>query len=135
MTEIKIGSAMTASEAYNQNLDLLEVKSINGMVKVGDISNVSNLRSKISHLSVQPNPFSHSTNIIFLLPKDEAVSITIYDLMGKIVRQIQATYAAGEHVIEWSSNATDGNTQNNGVYYIRMDAESGSLTAKAILIK
>ncbi len=134
-SEIKISSELTASEAYNANLDLLSVIPTNGMVKVGNASAIYNLTSNIYNLSVQPNPFSNSTNIVFTLPKDETVSLAIYDILGKEVMTMKESLSAGEHRIEWDGNDDAGSALSNGVYHLRMMAGDEILSGKLMLIR
>jgi uncharacterized protein (TIGR02145 family) len=44
-----------------------------------------------------PNPFAGYTTSRFILPKRDAVTIRIFDLMGREVAQYQQTLSAGEH--------------------------------------
>lgn len=46
-----------------------------------------------------PNPATNSTNIKFALKNATEVSITVTDMTGKIIKNIQQNYAAGEHVV------------------------------------
>ena len=133
-TEIKIGSELTSSEAYNQNLDLLDIISTNGMVKVGDVSNISNLTSNISNLSVQPNPFSNSTQIIFNLTKEENVTLSIYDLVGKEVWRMNGEFKTGENNVEWQGKDSFGNQLSSGLYHIRLVAGKQSNSERILII-
>jgi len=130
---IVIGSELTASEAYNENLDMLNIVHTKGMVKVGDVSTVVNLQSKICSLSVQPNPFSHSTQIFAVLPDDAAATISIYDILGKLVKQMSLKLHAGENKIEWKGDDDSGNSLNKGLYLIRMTTGNYSAGVKAEL--
>ncbi len=119
---IVIGSEITRSETYNENLDLLSISSNDGMVKVRDGNSIFNYPSSIINFSIQPNPFSNSTKFIFTLPQDETVSISIYDLPGKVVRQFDGAYQSGEHSIEWDGNDESGMILPSGLYQVRMKA-------------
>jgi len=134
-SEIKIGSEATASEAYNENLDLLNVFSANGMVKVGDAVSLSTHNSTPITLSVQPNPFTNTTNIIFTIPEDETVNIVIYDLIGKEIRHIHGSYKAGEHSIEWAGDDDSGVEMSKGLYHIRMVAGNHAGATKVVFAR
>jgi hypothetical protein len=68
---------MTASEAYNENLDLLEVKPVNGLVKVGR-------GSSLNALSVQPNPNNGSFHIeVNGMQDTDAVETEVYSIIGE----------------------------------------------------
>ncbi len=132
---ITLGSELTASEAYNENLDLLNIVPQNGMVKVGDWSNRFH-PSQGWNLSVQPNPFTNATNIIFALPQDDVVSIAIYDLLGRQIRKTEAaSFSAGEHSVEWDGEDDAGNRLSKGLYHVRMFTEAHSQSVKAVLLR
>ncbi len=131
---IAIGSELTASEAYNENLDLLNIVATNGVVKVGDDVNRFH-PSEGWNLSVVPNPFSNTTNIIFTLPKDKSVTLSIYDILGREVKRVKADYQAGEHSIEWGGDDEHGNLLSKGLYHVRMVAGESSLSAKAVMVR
>ena len=106
------------------------------MVKVIDISNISNLTSNSYNLSVQPNPFSNTTQIIFTLPKDETVNIMIYDLLGKAVKSFSGNYSAGDHQLQWNGDDNNGSPLSEGMYHIRMTvAGNEQQSRKVMLIK
>jgi len=132
---ISIGSELTAAEAYNQNLDLLNIRSTNGHVKIRDVSSIVNHPSSIYNLQVQPNPFSNMTIIMFSMPQDETVSFEIYDALGKIVKIVQADYKAGKHKLAWSGDDNMGNAMSKGLYHVRMVAGEHSQGVKVILAK
>jgi flagellar hook assembly protein FlgD len=104
-------------------------------VKVAKEHAIVNHQSSIINLSVQPNPFTTSTNIIFSIPKDETVSILIYDLLGKQVKALTADFKAGEHRVEWAGDNAGGGTLSKGLYHIRMMAGENSMSRKVILAK
>lgn len=134
-SEIRIGSEATESEAYNEHLDFLNIVSTNGVVKVRDDESIANRQSPSINLSVQPNPFTNATNIIFTIPEEETVNIEIYDLIGKEVRHIHGDYKAGEHSIEWAGDDDSGVKMSNGLYHIRMGAGGDARSTKVVLAR
>jgi len=134
-SEIKIGSELTASEAYNDRLDLLTVIPTNGMVNVGDATGIFNSKSSIFNLKVQPNPFSTSTNIIFGLPRKETARIAVYNLQGKQIRYWQAEYEAGGHTIEWAGDDDAGNSLSKGLYYVMIMTKNFSKGMKVLIVR
>lgn len=80
-----------------------------------------------------PNPFNPTTNISFTIPNRSAVSLRIYNVLGKEVTTlvINKIIDAGYHRITW--NASDLPT---GVYFYRLVVEEQfSSMKKCILIK
>jgi len=134
-TPIKIGSEITPQEAYNENLDLLTVTSTDGMVKVGHITEAYHQQSELYHLSVVPNPFTNSASILFTIPKDETVSIVIYDVLGKEIKHILGMFPGGDYSINWDGDDDSGKTLPSGLYHIGMDAGEFSKRLKVLLIR
>lgn len=77
-------------------------------------------------LANQPNPFKEMTLVEFYVPKEEPVSITIYDLNGRILKTINEVYQAGYHQLELNG----GDLGANGVLFLRLASEEESVVRK-----
>lgn len=78
-----------------------------------------------------PNPFNPSTNISFQLPENSAVSLKVYDMVGREVAVlIDGQKSAGSHTVTFDASALP-----SGVYFYRLATEQGSLSRKMTLIK
>ncbi len=78
-----------------------------------------------------PNPFNPVTIIKFNIQRKSRVSITIYDLTGKLIETIaESEMSAGSYEAVW-----DGSRFASGVYFYSIQAGSYSLTKKMILLK
>jgi hypothetical protein len=83
-----------------------------------------------------PNPFNPQTKINFELNKLEKVSIKVYNVLGKEIKQLlQENLPSGEHNIQWDGKDNLGITLPSGVYFIQMIAGSYQKTIKTILLK
>ncbi len=84
-----------------------------------------------------PNPFNPSTNIKFQLPEYSSVTITIYDVNGRVVKKLidQANYDAGEFVVNWNATNDFGEKVSSGMYFYRFTAGSFNKMGRMILIK
>jgi hypothetical protein len=83
-----------------------------------------------------PNPFNPSTTIIFQMTHYSEVSIKIYDILGKEVRQLlEDNLPSGEHTIQWDGKDDKGNPLSGGIYFIHMVADSYQKTIKTVLLK
>ena len=70
-----------------------------------------------------PNPFNPVTTIVYALPTPSAVSLTVYDALGRKVATLTEAYqAAGRHSVRFDAGSLPG-----GVYVYRLQA--GSFTA------
>jgi len=78
-----------------------------------------------------PNPFNSGTKILYLIPKRENVTLTIYDLLGRnIAALVNARQDAGMYEVQWT-------TQNvsSGVYFYRLTAGDVQIQKKMIVIR
>ncbi|KAA0227168.1 T9SS C-terminal target domain-containing protein [candidate division KSB1 bacterium] len=69
-----------------------------------------------------PNPFNPSTRIRFALPARAVVSLTIYDMNGRVVRHLirQQTYEPGWPEVTWDARNDAGAAVGSGIYFYRL---------------
>ncbi len=92
---------------------------------------LSQLPSMFSLKQNYPNPFNPITFIPFELPKDTHVSLQIYDLKGRVVRELVSEWLpAGQY--QYPLNGSDLAT---GIYIYRLLAGDFTMTKKMILLK
>ena len=78
-----------------------------------------------------PNPFNPITSIEYALPNDSFVSLSVYDINGRLVDQLVNTYKVlGYHKISW-----DAREHSTGLYFIKLVAGEYQKTQKVILVK
>ncbi len=78
-----------------------------------------------------PNPFNPSTEIRFTLPEASAVSLIVYDVMGREAeRLLDKTLGAGYHEARWDATGLP-----SGVYLYRIEAGSFAQTRHMTLLK
>jgi hypothetical protein len=83
-----------------------------------------------------PNPFNPLTVITYELPFRSAVSIKIYDMMGREVRTlVNNELQAGAYSVTWDSITNDGTASGSGVYFCIIKAGDFNKTIKMILLK
>ena len=87
-------------------------------------------------LSIAPNPFYGQTNISFQLPVTSNVSVDVYSISGRVVRSMQpGTMEAGTHSLVWDGTDSSGQPLGQGVYFVRVNTASGTLTTKVNLLR
>jgi hypothetical protein len=87
-------------------------------------------------LSNYPNPFNPRTEIIYSLPSDAEVTLTVYNILGReVIRLVEGVKTAGEHRIEWDGRDDTGREVASGIYLYRLQADAASTTKKMILLK
>lgn len=78
-----------------------------------------------------PNPFNPTTNIIFELPKQGFVKLTLFDALGREVKVlVNQEMSSGKFNVDW--NASDF---PSGIYFYRLEAGSFTDTRKMVLVK
>ena len=81
-----------------------------------------------------PNPFSSSTTIPYELNKESHIQVTIYDVLGRAVRTVDAGQkAVGLHSVLWDGRTGGGERVANGIYFYRLSANGESQVKKMIL--
>lgn len=78
-----------------------------------------------------PNPFSDKAIIGFDLPVENTYTLSIYDLTGKIIKEINGYGNAGYN----SVNVERKDIGGNGVFYYRLKSGDNTDTKKMILIQ
>ncbi len=79
-----------------------------------------------NELSVYPNPFSHQTNIRFTSNKVGGLKVKIYNLLGELVYENDhGLVSTGENEI-----TLDGNTLENGIYLLQLEAGDQVISKK-----
>jgi hypothetical protein len=83
-----------------------------------------------------PNPFNPTTQILFSLPNNERVTLTVYNLLGqKIVSLVDGVMAAGTHVVTWNGRDSRGSQLSSGVYFYRLESPSFSAAKRMLMLK
>lgn len=83
-----------------------------------------------------PNPARGSTTIVFVVPEDGDVKLTIYDLRGAVVRRLwDGRAAAGGHKVTWDGTAEDGAPLPPGVYLYRLETAGRETTRKLVVVR
>lgn len=96
-----------------------------------DTAHDNKLPAKILLQGNYPNPFNPTTRIYFALPEDREISLTVYNLEGRLVRQlVEKRLPAGYHNILF-----DASGLASGIYLYRFDAGGFVETKKMVLAK
>ena len=84
-----------------------------------------------------PNPFNPSTTIPVAIPRNSAVVLKVYTILGEEVRTLYAgPIEAGRHWFVWDGTNEQGRSVSSGVYLIRLTADGGQrFVGKMLLMK
>jgi hypothetical protein len=83
-----------------------------------------------------PNPFNASTTIEYGLPKNSDLSISIYDIRGRFVKDIfSGEQQAGYHLTHWDASDESGRNVASGLYFIVLNTPEYRVAKKALILK
>ncbi len=83
-----------------------------------------------------PNPFNPAARISFGIPKESEVSLTVYNSIGQVVRQLlNQKMGAGQHIIAWDGMDSAGQSVQSGIYYCQMRAADFQQVIKMVRIR
>ena len=83
-----------------------------------------------------PNPFNPATVIGYSLPERKQVVMTIYDVLGRRVRQlVNRTESVGKHSVLWDATDDYGQRVATGIYFCEIRAGEFRQSRKMLLMK
>lgn len=78
-----------------------------------------------------PNPFNSSTTISYNIPKEEFVSLKVFNLLGnEVLTLVSEKLSPGHYTFHWNANAL-----STGIYFYTLQTKSFSETKKMIILK
>ncbi|MGB2698468.1 MAG: FlgD immunoglobulin-like domain containing protein [Candidatus Zixiibacteriota bacterium] len=83
-----------------------------------------------------PNPYNLKTQIGYQLPEAGKVTLTIYNVRGRLVRTlVNEQKPAGYHSVVWDGRTDNGMQVSSGIYFYRIQAGKFLKTKKMVLLK
>lgn len=112
----------------------LEIVDITSTVSAVDDRN--DLPSRAALVGAYPNPFNPQTTIAFVVPLDTKVTLGIYDVQGRLLRElVDGVVPAGRHDVVWDGHDRSGRAVGSGTYLYRLQAGDLTATRKIMLVK
>lgn len=122
----EIRSNVLASEAYvGKELEIYAVD-----LELRDNPNTSTKDASFTVLQNEPNPFSESTNIRFVLPRSGVASLKVFDITGKLVYSKSQSFGRGEQAFE----LLQGDMGGTGKFFYQIEFEGQFKTKKLIVV-
>lgn len=92
--------------------------------------------AKTRLVAIVPNPFNPITSIHYDLASAGSVRIRIYDVSGRLVREVISGHeVAGSHEAVWNGLDGSGNPAASGIYFVKMEVGHDVFTRKMGLLK
>ena len=152
--DLKDGHAARIGDVLEISADspnpLIGVQPVRHVVTVDDVKNSTiQLENLIAYeipaetklLRNYPNPFNPETWIPYHLAEDADVKLTIYNVSGEVVRDIDvghqtaAKYDSRAKAIYWDGRNRFGEQVASGVYFYSLSAGDFSATRKMVILK
>ena len=87
-----------------------------------------------TNLTINPNPFNPITKITYYLTEKTEIEITLYDLMGRKVAELQKGNNQEEGEYNFTLNSADYNL-TSGVYLLNLKTNRENISKKMLLMK
>jgi hypothetical protein len=106
-------------------------------LNVGSTSAVGDrLPSVVQFTGAVPNPFNPATDLKFSLPRDATVSMKLYDVSGRLVRDlVNERMPAGHHEVRWNGRDDGGRSVASGTYFVRLLVDGVSTVKSMALVR
>ena len=106
-------------------------KQVFNTVMVESATPASQIVDSYELIGNYPNPFNPTTNIRFSLVEASEITLTVYDVQGRVVSElINGAMEAGVHEVSF-----DAAGLTSGVYFAQMSGSFGSDVMKMVLMK
>ncbi|HNQ44539.1 MAG TPA: T9SS type A sorting domain-containing protein, partial [Candidatus Cloacimonadota bacterium] len=78
---------------------------------------------------IYPNPMQRETSFTFILSDDADLTISIYTIRGRKIRQIETSGRQGFNAIPWDGRDNQGSRIANNTYFVKIRARNSSGTS------
>jgi hypothetical protein len=82
-----------------------------------------------------PNPMHANATFRFGLPEDTYATLEVFDVSGRLVRDVFDGAADMNEVVHWDGRDRSGNSVANGVYLVRLEWKGGSATRRVTVLE
>ncbi len=131
-------NSVEIGQTYHYWLEAVDYLGSNfhGPVSVTVAGNVPPVLPEVTTMkNAYPNPFKAggSTNIEVALKAGENGTLTIYNVMGQIVKTVSLN--EGSHMITWNGRDSRGTAVGSGIYFYKLSTPSLNQTKKMVIVK
>ena len=83
-----------------------------------------------------PNPFNSATRILYTLPEDSQIKLSIFDILGKEIKILyNGAQIAGDHNILWDGKDSENEQVASGVYIYKLTVGNVNVIRKLLYLK
>ncbi len=93
--------------------------------------------TSVAQITSSPNPFTDMATINFSVTGTDPVSISIYNISGRMVNTIvdSESFSNGDHSVQWSGVDSNGNRVVPGVYFCRMNTGDSVMSNRMVMVR
>ncbi len=111
------------------SLDIIHTPGITGVQ-----NQFSGIPNTFELLNNYPNPFNPSTTILYGLPQQSHVTVTIYSVLGQeLATLVNEVQAPSYYRVVWNGQDKNGGQVSSGVYFFRLVAQSTDGKAQSFM--
>lgn len=82
------------------------------------------------------HPSASPIEIKYTLARDENVLLSVYDATGRLVNSLdEGSRKAGQYLITWNCLSNSGRKSGPGVYFVKLETPTTTITRKLVLVK
>jgi hypothetical protein len=122
---------LVAGETFQ--VDNLSVYNLSSTVGVGDVT----VQMRPLQPLLAPSPMHTTSSLSFLTSRIGRLQVGLYDLAGRLVRELadESAAYAGIHRVLIDGKDQQGETLPSGLYFYRIDAQEGVVSGRLIIAR
>jgi hypothetical protein len=129
ITPLTINSAVTPVEVVDSNLNIMEVRVVEGSLSIEKATGVKQNIEQISGMMLAPNPFNQYSILTFNMQKSQDCVLKITDISGRQIEQRLLKVAEGKNTLEV------GRDLITGTYLLSLETDEEIRTLKMVVVK
>ena len=129
--EVELGFSVSKEIVFDSILVITQDSTYFSIVTGDDAVLADELTNTDTQVQLHPNPISDKGEIKFDLREAAAVTISIYNMQGQLVRTIEnSRLNTGQHSYTWNGENNNGLQVKNSVYFISLQIDDKTITKK-----
>ena len=108
-----------------------DIPIVMNIVEAASVPNLPEIPIEYTMEQNWPNPFNPSTTLSYSLPNASAVSLTVFDTMGRSIKELVSEYQeSGRYQVTF-----DGSSLPTGMYVYQLRTANKTISRKMVLLK
>jgi len=128
-TDIEINSEVTSLEAYDGNLDPLNIITEKGLLNIVQPTSITNMLTSDFTINISPNPFNNQFQIQLKLDTETFVNLELINPLGQTILQQEVLGSTGDNNITWELPKS---SIPSGHYFLKVTTNNEEKTFKVI---